>query len=285
MITVAEALDETQTPNRDPNPFWDKRPTTTPPLATLWRCCRETIVLRLMLPDRPRWRPHRKTPSQFLVAKHVRAQAVRGKIVRHPSPGGRESQVAELGYARVSTTHQDLDRQLDALTAHGIPSERTWQDKKTGATVNHPGFTELRRYARPGDTIVATNLDRIGRNLRECLNLAYELREQKVGIKTLCDPIPIDTSDDSPMAQIAVAMLALFAEMERTFARERAAHARAVALEKGKLPGRPRKLDNHKLQAARASIDAGMHINDLADLLNIHRATLYRALQRDQPAN
>jgi DNA invertase Pin-like site-specific DNA recombinase len=122
---------------------------------------------------------------------------------------------------------------------------------------------------------VATNLDRIGRNLRECLNLVHELREQGVGIKTLRDPIPIDTSDDSPLAQIAVAMLALFAEMERTFARERAAHARAVALNKGKLPGRPRKLNDHKLQAARASLDAGMHLDDLAEMLNIHRATLY----------
>ena len=61
------------------------------------------------------------------------------------------------------------------------------------------------------------------------------------------------------MARIAVAMLALFAEMERTFARERAAHARAVALDKGRLPGRPRKLNDHKLQAARAALDAGMH--------------------------
>lgn len=69
---------------------------------------------------------------------------------------------------------------------------------------------------------------------------------------------------------------------ERTFARERAAHARAVALSSGKPPGRPGKLDNHKLQAARASLAAGMHPDDVADTLNIHRATLYRALQRDQ---
>jgi DNA invertase Pin-like site-specific DNA recombinase len=194
----------------------------------------------------------------------------------------KETRVMELGYARVSTTHQDLRRQLDALAAEGISSERIWQDKKTGATVDRPGFAELRRYARAGDTIVATNLDRIGRNLRECLNLLHELREHGVGIKTLRDPVPIDTSNDSPMAHIAVAMLALFAEMERTFARERAAHARTVALNSGKLPGRPRKLDIRKLQAARASLDAGMHPNDVADTLNIHRATLYRALRRDQ---
>ena len=50
--------------------------------------------------------------------------------------------MAELGYARVSTTHQDLERQLDALAAQGIPPERTWQDKKTGATINRPGFAD-----------------------------------------------------------------------------------------------------------------------------------------------
>jgi DNA invertase Pin-like site-specific DNA recombinase len=101
----------------------------------------------------------------------------------------------ELGYARVSTTHQDLARQLDALAKHGIPDERIYADKKTGATSDRAGFTELLRYVRPGDTIVATNLDRLGRNLRECLNVVHELREQDIGIKTLSDPIPIDTAD------------------------------------------------------------------------------------------
>jgi len=62
-------------------------------------------------------------------------------------------------------------------------------------------------YARAGDTIVATNLDRLGRNLRECLNIVHDLREQGIGIKTLKDPLPIDTTDDSPMAELAVARL------------------------------------------------------------------------------
>lgn len=53
-----------------------------------------------------------------------------------------KSQVAQLGYAWVSTAHQDLERQLDSLAAQQIPSERIWQDKKTGATVDRPGFAE-----------------------------------------------------------------------------------------------------------------------------------------------
>lgn len=90
----------------------------------------------------------------------------------------------ELGYARVSTTHQDLDRQYAALDEHGIAAEQIYADKKTGATIDRPQFTEMLRYARPGDTIVAGALDRLGRNLRECLNVVHELREQGIGIKT-----------------------------------------------------------------------------------------------------
>lgn len=71
-------------------------------------------------------------------------------------------------------------------------------------------------------------LDRIGRNLREVLNLVHELSERGVGVRSLADPLPINTADEG-MARIAFLLLALFAEMERTFTAERAAHARAVA--------------------------------------------------------
>jgi DNA invertase Pin-like site-specific DNA recombinase len=190
----------------------------------------------------------------------------------------------ELGYARVSTTHQDLARQLDALAKHGIPEERIYADKKTGATIDRAGFTELLRYARTGDTIVATNLDRLGRNLRECLNVVHDLREKGVGIKTLSDPIPIDTTDHSPMAELAVALLALFAHMERVFMRERAAHARAVAAAKGKRAGRPRKLSPAQVAAARAAVAAGQHVNQVAAAFKVSRATLYRHLPESASA-
>ncbi|MFE3261013.1 recombinase family protein [Nocardia sp. NPDC059091] len=184
----------------------------------------------------------------------------------------------QLGYARVSTTHQDLERQLVALAEHGIEADKIYQDRKTGATLDRPGFAELLRYARPGDTIVAVTLDRLGRNLRECLNIVHDLREQGIGIKTLKDPIPVNTGDDSAMAEIAVAMLALFAQMERVFMRERAAHAREVASAKGKRPGRPRKLTTNQLAAARAALDADQSVDQVAGAFGVSRATLYRYL-------
>ena len=85
----------------------------------------------------------------------------------------------ELGYARVSTTKQSLDRQLDALADRGIPDERIYTDKKTGATAERDGLKQLLAYARPGDTIVVYTLDRIGRNLREVLNLVHDLDQAR----------------------------------------------------------------------------------------------------------
>ena len=69
----------------------------------------------------------------------------------------------ELGYARVSTTKQDLERQIEALAETGIARERIYVDKKSGATVKRPGLKALLGYAREGDVIVVHTLDRLGR--------------------------------------------------------------------------------------------------------------------------
>ncbi|WP_218129076.1 recombinase family protein [Nonomuraea maritima] len=90
----------------------------------------------------------------------------------------------KLGYARVSATKQSLERQLDALTAQGIPSERIFVDKKTGTSVERDGLQRLLAYARPGDTIVMHTLDRLGRNLRVVLNLVHELADRGIGVRT-----------------------------------------------------------------------------------------------------
>src|SRR6266545_4244336 len=100
----------------------------------------------------------------------------------HPGRG------LDLGYARVSTTKQSLERQLDALAAAGIPAERIYTDKKTGATAARAGLTEVLKYARAGDTVVVHTLDRLGRNLREVLNLVHDLAERGIGVRSLAHP-------------------------------------------------------------------------------------------------
>lgn len=124
----------------------------------------------------------------------------------------------ELGYARVSTVKQDLDRQIEALVDARIDRERIYVDKKSGATVDRPGLRAVLQYAREGDVIVVHTLDRLGRTVRDTLNMIHELSERGIGVRNLADPIKVDSSrPEDPMAQLAVVLLALFAQMERTY--------------------------------------------------------------------
>src|SRR5699024_1955520 len=121
-------------------------------------------------------------------------------------------------------------------------------------------------------------LDRLGRNLRDCLNLVHDLSERGVQLRTLHDPLPIDTADTSAMAQISTAMLALFSEVERVFSQERAAHARSVREAKGVPVGRRRKLSEQQLAAAAAQVDAGAPVPQVAATFQVSRSSMYRLL-------
>ena len=113
----------------------------------------------------------------------------------------------ELGYARVSTAQQDLERQIDALLAVGIARERIYLDNKSGATVDWPGLQAALAYARNGDVIVVHTLDRLGRTVRDTLNLIRELTERGVGVRNLADPIKVDSAESAdPMGQLAVVL-------------------------------------------------------------------------------
>ncbi|MEN6451484.1 MAG: recombinase family protein [Thermoguttaceae bacterium] len=190
----------------------------------------------------------------------------------------------DLGYARVSTTKQDLDRQIDALTTAGIKPEHIYLDKKSGATTDRPGLTTLLKYARNGDVIVVHTLDRLGRTVRDTLNLIHDLRERGIGVRNLADPIKIDTNNpDDPMAQLAVVLLALFGQMERTYTIERAAHARAVATAKGRRIGRPSVVDEAHLAYAIQLRDGGATIAEIIAKTGLTRSTLYRHLPARPP--
>jgi DNA invertase Pin-like site-specific DNA recombinase len=188
----------------------------------------------------------------------------------------------ELGYARVSTTKQSLERQLDALNALGIPDERVFVDKKTGATAEREGLKAMLAYARPGDVIVVHTLDRLGRNIRDVLNLIHDLAERGIGVRSLADPLPINTADEG-MGRVAVLMLALFAEMELIFSAERAAHARGVAESKGRQVGRPLAHPAEKIDYARLLHGQGDSYGEISAKTGIPKASLHRYLTAQAP--
>ncbi len=187
----------------------------------------------------------------------------------------------ELGYARESTAKQDLERQIEALTAVGIAGERIYLDNKSGATVDRPGLRAVLEFARRGDVIVVHTLDRLGRTVRDTLNLIQELTERGVGVRNLADPIKVDPAD--PMGQLAVRLLALFAQMDRTYTCERAAHARAVAAAHGRQVGRPSLLDPAVLAYAEHLRDAGHTMTQIVAETGMTRSSLYRYLPPRPP--
>ena len=88
----------------------------------------------------------------------------------------------QLGYARVSTGHQSLDQQLDALTAAGVDPDRIYRDKLSGTSTREqrPGLAALLDFARAGDAIVVVGIDRLGRNAAEVMTTIRELRDREI---------------------------------------------------------------------------------------------------------
>jgi DNA invertase Pin-like site-specific DNA recombinase len=105
------------------------------------------------------------------------------------------------------------------------------------------------------------------------------LTERGIGVKNLADPIKVDSSNpEDPMAQLAVVLLALFAQMERTYTIERAAHARAVATAKGRRVGRPVLVDAAKIEWAAHLREQGATVAEIVEKTGIPRTSLYRHL-------
>ena len=135
---------------------------------------------------------------------------------------------------------------------------------------------------RDGDVLVVHTLDRLGRTVRDTLNLIHDLAQRGVGVRNLADPIKVDSSNPGdPMGQLAVVLLALFAQMERTC--ERAAHARAVATAKGRRVGRPVLVTDDKIAWAVHLRAHGATIAEIVKKTGIARTSLYRHLPPRPP--
>jgi len=132
--------------------------------------------------------------------------------------------------------------------------------------------------------IVVRTLDRLGRTVRDTLNLIHGLTERGVGVRNLADPIKVDSAESAdPVGQLAVVLLALFPQMERTYTCERTVHARAVAAAHGRQVGRPSLLDPAVLAYAAHLRDAGDSMAQIVAETGMTRSSLYRYLPPRRP--
>jgi len=182
-----------------------------------------------------------------------------------------------VGYARVSTDHQSLEAQRDALTAVGC--ERIFTDTLSGARDDRPGLTAMLAYVRAGDTVVVTALDRLGRSLSAVIRTVETLTAAGVLLRSLREGIDYST----PTGRMLAGIFASLAEYERELMHERAAAARTAARLRGRHTGRPPRLTPAQARQVRALRDGGESIADLVISYNVSRATIYRALAATEP--
>lgn len=185
----------------------------------------------------------------------------------------------QLGYARVSTTHQSLDQQMDALTAVGVDAARVYTDKLSGTSTRQerPGLAALLDYARQGDAIVVVGIDRLGRNAAEVMTTIRDLGERGIVLRSLREGI--DTSNAS--GRMVAGVLASLAELELELGRERRTAAQDARRARGQSIGRPKALTGEKVALARRMHDSGESATTIAAILGVSRATVYRVLSGD----
>jgi len=185
-----------------------------------------------------------------------------------------------IGYARVSTLEQNLDLQLDSLKSAGC--ERVFQDHISGGAVERPGLAEALKVVRKGDTLVVWRLDRLGRSLKHLIDTVGALEAEGVGFRSITESIDTTTSGGKLVFHVFGAL----AEFERELIRERTKAGLAAARARGRVGGRPRKLDAKKVALAKTLLaDQSQSVTDVAVMLGVGRATLYRALGRTVQGN
>jgi DNA invertase Pin-like site-specific DNA recombinase len=182
-----------------------------------------------------------------------------------------------VGYARVSTGHQSLDQQRDALTAAGW--ERIFTDKLSGVREDRPGLKAMLDYVRPGDTVAVVALDRLGRSLSGVIRTVETLTETGVLLRSLREGIDYST----PAGRMLAGIFAALAAYERDLMHERAAAAREAARLRGRHTGRPPKLTEAQARQVRALRQGGESISELVASYCVSRATIYRALRDSDP--
>ncbi len=182
--------------------------------------------------------------------------------------------MSTVGYARVSTDHQSLLAQRDALTAAGC--ERIFTDQLSGVREDRPGLAQLLDYVRGGDTVVVVALDRLGRSLSGVIRTIETLTERAVLLRSLREGIDYST----PTGRMLAGIFAALAAYERELMHERAAAARQAARLRGRHTGRPPRLTAAQARQVRSLRADGEPVSDLMRTFGVSRATVYRALQQ-----
>lgn len=177
-----------------------------------------------------------------------------------------------IGYARVSTQDQNLELQREALLKAGC--KKIFSDKISGSRAERPGLSKAMELLRDGDSLVVWKLDRLGRSVKNLVDLVGELAREGVHFKSLTDSIDTTTAS----GRFFFHVMASLAEMERELTVERTRAGLEIARQLGRKGGRRRQMTDSKIASAKKLLANGVPPRDVAENLGVSVPTLYRWL-------
>jgi DNA invertase Pin-like site-specific DNA recombinase len=182
----------------------------------------------------------------------------------------------KFGYARVSTPEQSMENQIENLKAAGC--ERIFSDKVSGSKAKRPGFEEMVKQLRTGDTVTLTSLDRLGRTSKLLLHLLEEWQKENIHIHILS--LEMDTS--SSAGKLMYSIMAAMAECERNLGRERTLKGLEGARARGRKGGRPPKLSEKQIERMiQLYNEKRLSLMEIRLMYGIGKTTLFNYIKRE----
>ncbi|MDG9876067.1 recombinase family protein [Pseudomonas juntendi] len=178
--------------------------------------------------------------------------------------------MARVGYIRVSSVDQNLDRQLD-----GVALDKVFTEKLSGATTDRPQLQAMLDYVREGDVILVHSIDRLARSLADLLKLVEDLTKRGVHIRFDKEQLEF-TGEDNPTQHLMLSMMGAVAQFERAMIKERQREGIAKAKERGVYRGRMKTVDDVAIQAA---VRGGLSFRKAAESLGVSLSTVQRAMK------
>lgn len=181
-----------------------------------------------------------------------------------------------IGYIRVSSIDQNIDRQLTNINLH-----KTFIDKCSGKDTNRPELTLMLEFVREGDTVVVHSMDRLARNLDDLRKIVHYLTNKGIKIKFIKENLEF-SKENSPISTLLLSVMGAFAEFEKNLIRERQLEGIALAKLKGKYKGRSNALTKEQVIILKQKVADRYKKTDLAKEFGISRETLYRYLRNSE---
>ena len=180
----------------------------------------------------------------------------------------------KIGYARVSTEEQNLDRQLDSLKEVGC--EKVFQEKITGTKKERPELDKLMEQLRSGDLIIISDLTRLSRSVKDLFSLVDQIEKKGANIKSLKESW-MDTS--TPQGKLMFTIFAGISQFERDLISQRTLEGLAAARARGRKGGRPKKDEKTITLALKMYQEKTYSISEITKATGVSKTTIYRYIK------